>query len=69
MARIEKDYKNRRCTPVNIAPSAVVDEAKMSGKAAGTGAQQSNREHMIGHQKAVADRSKRSNVPNAKLRK
>jgi hypothetical protein len=66
--KIKKDYKNRHRTPVNIANSTEADNAKMAGKT-GTGAQQSNREQMIAHEKAVFDRSKRNIVPNAKLNK
>jgi hypothetical protein len=68
MPRIIKDYKSRRRTPINIAPSHSMDEAKMSGKAAG-GSHQSNREQIIAHEKAMNDRNKRKGVPNSKLGK
>ncbi len=68
MPRIQKDYNSRRRTPSqNNAPNLAADEAKMSGNS-GTGAQQSNKEGMIAHQKAVHDRTQRRQVPNQKLR-
>ncbi len=70
MPRIKKDYKNRHRTPVSInhSPANVAaDDAKMSGNS-GSGSQQSNKESMIAHSKAVHERSKRNHVPNSKLR-
>lgn len=69
MPRIKKDYKNRHRTPINVHNSQAVDDAKMSGKAAGSGGQQSNNEHIITHTKAYQDRAHRNQVPNASLNK
>jgi hypothetical protein len=66
--RIVKDYSNRgRKSAVNIAPSTIVDEAKISANAGGA---RSKKEAMIAHETASNQRAQRQRVPaNTKLGK
>jgi len=66
MARIRKDYQNRRRTPINIAHSEPNDQAKMSGNV-GSAHGGGHSEGMISHEKGVRDRAARRIVPNSKL--
>jgi hypothetical protein len=67
MPRIQKDYSNRRRTPIIIGRSEAVDRQKMSGNGGSGGA--GNSEKVIAHEKAKNDRAQRRIVPNSKLGK
>ena len=62
--RIVKDYSNRgRRVSVNIAPSVVADEAKVSANSGGT---PSNNDAVIAHETAYKQRAQRQRTLHIK---